>query len=297
MPTLDLSDLPSAEDERHEFKGGDTSDLDLATKLCRAASAFWNSGGGVLAVGIDSNGVPDHGIRLQVGRQSRRDWIDQMLSRVAPVGRYTVQIRRHIHEEDRGHVIVEFAESTAGPHMAPDNRYYVRGGAHTVPAGHFLVEAIRTRRMLLQPKLGARLRRKAEHFKHIELLVLALNDAPAVQVEIDIQNPERFHADHAILRENFPLRIGVVDRAHPFTMDYDILPYLDTPRVGEAAPKLEMKYRDLAGNIYEDEYPLEVLRSIGTMQIGDPPIERLVQELKSMNSHLATLVAIAGNPS
>src|SRR5271163_4647353 len=80
----DLASLPSAEDDRHEYKSSLTKDSDIAEKIARAASGFWNSGGGLFVAGVNGKGQPDAGIAVTVGRQSRRDWIDQTISRVLP---------------------------------------------------------------------------------------------------------------------------------------------------------------------------------------------------------------------
>jgi hypothetical protein len=163
----DLVSLPGAEDDRHEYKSSSTRDSDLSDKIARAASGFWNSGGGLFVAGVNGNGQPDGGISLIVGRQSRRDWIDQAISRVAPRAHYAVQ---SIEDSGAGLtisngnavVMIGFATSDVGPHMAPDNRYYIRAGAHTVPASHFLVEAIHARRGLRLPLLRHLVRRKPE---------------------------------------------------------------------------------------------------------------------------------------
>lgn len=284
-----LGFLPPAEDERHEFKGGATPEKELAEKIARAASAFWNSGGGRFVIGVDGSGTPDEGALLHVGRQSRRDWIDQAVARVTPVGSYSVEIEAVEVTTDRGIVAVTFNRSVLGPHMAPDNRYYVRGGAHTVPATHFIVEAIRAQRALLRPYLRARLRRDPNDPSHVQLLVLALNDAPSIDVHIALINPEGLHETYRTLMENFPLRVGVVDREHPFVMDYDALPYLAKPRLGDDAPRLELTYHDVVGNRYGDAFPLELIKSIGSLQIGSPPLERIARGVEQINKHLEAL--------
>ena len=82
--------LLTAEDERHEFKSSLTSDTDLAGKIGKAASGFWNSGGGLFVAGVDGTGSPDGGIADTVSRQPRREWIDQHIGRLAPRGDYVV---------------------------------------------------------------------------------------------------------------------------------------------------------------------------------------------------------------
>lgn len=95
LEDLDLSEfLPNAEDDRHEYKSSAIkNDKELGDKIAKAASGFWNSGGGLFVVGVDGNGQPDGGISLSVGqkgRQSRRDWIDQVISQVTPKSAYVV---------------------------------------------------------------------------------------------------------------------------------------------------------------------------------------------------------------
>jgi len=160
LEDLDLSEfLPSAEDDRHEYKSSAIkNDKELGDKIVKAASGFWNSGGGLFVAGVDGNGQSDGGISLNVGQQSRRDWIDQVISQVTPKSAYAV----HSIEDNgcgcniepgKGVFLIGFGESEIGPHMANDHRYYIRAGAHTVPANHFIVEAIHARRGLRTPLL------------------------------------------------------------------------------------------------------------------------------------------------
>ena len=88
----DLSEfLPNAEDDRHEYKSSAIkNDKELGDKIAKAASGFWNSGGGLFVVGVNENGQPDGGISLNVGRQSRRDWIDRAISQVMPKSCYVI---------------------------------------------------------------------------------------------------------------------------------------------------------------------------------------------------------------
>src|SRR5688572_15910098 len=90
---LDLVTLPTAEDDLHEYKSSATPNDKLAEKLARAASGFWNSGGGLFVAGLDNaTGRPDGGITPTVGRQSRRDWIDRIVNQVTPAARYFVKV-------------------------------------------------------------------------------------------------------------------------------------------------------------------------------------------------------------
>jgi len=146
-----LQSLPPQENQEYEFKCSSTPDSQLAEKIWKAASGFWNAGGGTLVIGVANDGRPDEGISLKVGWQPRKDWIDQVIWRVDPQGNHKVQIPRK--NSDKGVFAIKFDQSHIGPHMAPDCRYYIRAGAHTVQANHFIVESIRARRSAFHPIL------------------------------------------------------------------------------------------------------------------------------------------------
>ena len=92
LETLDLSTIPSAEDDRYEFKCSKLNLDALKPKLQKAASAFWNTGGGTLIAGVDNAGKPDGGIPLTNDRQPIRDWVDNVLKEVNPTGKYRVRL-------------------------------------------------------------------------------------------------------------------------------------------------------------------------------------------------------------
>ena len=144
---MEINDIPATEDDKHEFKSSLTPDNKLKTKIQAAASGFSNSGGGFFVIGLDDEtGLADGGITDQVGRQSREDWIDTVVNQVeqAPLykihkidrvnGRGTLDTQKYIY-------VVEYFYNPLAPHMSPDQRYYIRAGAHTVPARNFIVEA------------------------------------------------------------------------------------------------------------------------------------------------------------
>jgi hypothetical protein len=258
----DLASLPSAEDDRHEYKASATNDNDLADKIGRAASGFWNSGGGLFVAGVNGKGRPDGGISLSVGRQSRRDWIDQAISRVSPRARYAVQS-----VEDHGAgfainsgsavILIGFAPSETGPHMAPDNRYYIRAGAHTVSASHFLVEAIHARRGFRAPLLRHVVRRKPEGGGVLQLGVICLNDAPALNVELTLDPLPRWLVSWGV---RLPLVVPVISRETPFYFDFHFL------SIGaEPSPvfQAKLKYMDLADRTYETILDVDVDKQMG----------------------------------
>ena len=258
----DLVSLPSAEDDRHEYKASATMDSELTEKISRAASGFWNSGGGLFVAGVNNNGQTDGGISLTVGRQPRRDWIDQAISRVSPRAHYAVQCI-----EDRGAglaitpgnavVLIGFAPSESGPHMAPDNRYYIRAGAHTLPASHFLVEAMYARRGLRVPMLRHVVRRKPEGGEVLQLGVICLNDAPALNVELSLDPLPLWLKDWGT---QLPLVVPMISRETPFYFDFHILMAGQEPR---ETFQVRLKYIDLADRTHQTILAVDVDRQMG----------------------------------
>ena len=185
----DLLDLPDEESENYEYKSSELSPKKLKEKLAIAASAFWNSGGGIFIAGVDDNGKIDGGVPASVGRQTLRDWADQVLASVEPLGPYAIKTitRKNatsLINEEQAILVVSFGVSVVGPHMAQDKKYYVRAGAHSGSVGHFIVEAIRARRGLQKPILCGLIRRNEHKPNTMELAILALNLEFRVQRQI-----------------------------------------------------------------------------------------------------------------
>jgi predicted HTH transcriptional regulator len=169
LETFDLNQLPETEDDFFEFKSSSTA-LDEAgelkknfknefkKKLTCAVSGFANSGGGCFVVGVDRNGNADNGLPLKIERQDLRDWVDQIIKEVEPVPQYEIKLienseGRGVINRDSAVLVVAVHESHVGPHMAPDRHYYIRAGAHTVSAKHFIVDAIWAKRHFSKPRL------------------------------------------------------------------------------------------------------------------------------------------------
>jgi hypothetical protein len=265
LEDLDLSEfLPNAEDDRHEYKSSAIkNDKELGDKIAKAASGFWNSGGGLFVVGVDGNGQPDGGISLNVGRQSRRDWIDQAISQVMPKSCYVIHSIENSSncmniEQGKAVFLIGFGESEIGPHMANDHRYYIRAGAHTVPASHFIVEAIYARRGLTTPLLRHIVRRKPGHSGIIQLGIVALNAAAAINVSIKIDAlPQIFTSD---LEEKLSLQIPIISEKFPLFFDiYQIMiGRKELPPFG-----INLTYSDMANRKYQQSFEVDIDRQLG----------------------------------
>jgi hypothetical protein len=74
----ELDDLPAEEPDNFDRKAGRLFDDQegFLKSVAKALSAFANSGGGSLMLGVQDDGTPD-GLPSTVGRATMRDWIEQ----------------------------------------------------------------------------------------------------------------------------------------------------------------------------------------------------------------------------
>lgn len=294
----DLRILPEEENDNYEYKSSrirehKTYRSKLQREIQTAASAFWNTGGGLFVAGVNDNGQIDGGIPARMGSQRLRDWVDQIVTGVRPVGEYHVNT---IEAKDAGSLIeqgcivliIGFEESYVLPHMSSDNRYYIRAGAHSVPAGHYLVEAMRSRRGLLHPMLRGLLRVHERKAGILELVVLAVNGTPAIDVSINLNPLPAFFARNEHTQSQFPLLVPIIDHQNPFRMD---LTTLRNRRswMGEEPVYLELKYHDITGRIFSSHQLIDHERSISQLELNarrstysEKTLDKILKELKRL---------------
>jgi Putative DNA-binding domain len=295
LETFDLSQLPSAEDDDFEFKSSLTSFEGLKDKLQRAASGFANSGGGFFIAGVDEKGYADGGFLLKVGKEGRRsgedlrDWVDTIVNSVEPAPKYEIKLINNSEEKgiinsDCAVLILYIYESFIGPHMAPDKRYYIRAGAHTVPAKHFIVDAIWAKRHVSKPRLTHLFRLKPEKESVVQLGVLTLTDSPAVNVTITISPlPNSMNSVESL----FPLKIPVVDRNNPFF--FDVQSFCEGTDSFKENTSICVGYDDLAGNHYIYKTLLKIDGALPPMTIGNDNPAKLVKVLESIEKTISNL--------
>ncbi len=292
----DLLELPGIETDDYEYKSSRIADMpnyrtELQTKLCKAASAFWNTGGGIFVAGVDDHGIIDGGLPGMMGKQKLRDWVDQALVSVTPTGPYTVKTFERELADSRilpGQVVlvVAFGESFDLPHMAHDNRYYVRAGAHSNPANHYLVEAIRARRGLRRPMLRGLLREHPHKHGVIELVILALNDLPALNVNISFDpKPEVYQK---VFQVQFPINVAVIDRTHPFTLDVATMK-TRYKWLGNQAVCLKLQYEGIMGTKYDESQYLDHRHTFTPVQLATRSKDKPEKTLKKISAQLARL--------
>jgi len=299
----DLLEIPPGETDEYEFKSSlirvsQHYRSDLSSKLTKTASAFWNTGGGILVVGVDDNGKVDGGIPYMMGKQKLRDWVDMILNAVSPVGPYTVRTIKPESENSKIDpemvvLVVAFGESYDLPHMAPDNRYYVRAGAHSNPASHYLVEAIRARRGLERPMLRALIRENPQKAGVIELTIVTINDLPALNVFIDFDPVPTHLAEQ--MPDRLPLIVPLIDRNNPFRMDIGTMRRL-TYWLGDAPFHVLLQYEGVRGTQFKGTQLVDHLRSLGPAEIhlsnGSAPdkiLKKINKQLVRLNDSIAVL--------
>jgi hypothetical protein len=287
----DLLNLPEEENDRYEYKSSKTPTDKLKDKICIAASAFWNSGGGFFFAGVDDHGQVDGGIPENIGRQKLRDWVDQVLLGVEPRGPYHIKlISKSLPaspiDSDKVVLVIGFGESYTAPHMAPDKKYYVRAGAHSGSTGHFLVEAIRAKRGIQAPMLRGILRLHERKSQIIELVIIPVNEATALNVSITFNPFPQIIERH--FRDRFPVRIAAIDRAHPFVMDLSTFPG-NRQAFGEDPVYLQFEYEDVLGRRYSDQQLLDPKQNMGPIKIGEEITEKVHQSLEKVARQLSRL--------
>lgn len=256
---INLETLPP-EDSFYEYKAGNTPWERLRHLAGKAASAFWNSGGGVLVVGANSDGSLDQGIDSHRGRTPLRDWIDQVVGEVHPQGPYSIEIydrgtlqKDNVNSEKVVAVVI-FEESHRAPHMAPDKHYYIRAGAHSEPAPGYVVEGLWARRHQRHPNLVHMLRLSKDKIEALQLVVINTSPEPALNVRL-VLNPVPQLWQQAVQELNpFPLIYPIVDKGNPIELDISTWTNSDE-RIGPDS-RIFLEYQDVLGKVYSYEETL-----------------------------------------
>ena len=131
--------------------------------VAKELSAFANTGGGSLIIGVADDGTPD-GLEPMVGKTRVRDWIEQVVPHLLDYALSDFRVHTVIKREDgtsripegKEVIVIDVGDSALAPHQSiRDHTYYHRQGGRAVPARHFYLELLRQR--LTNPSLIFRL--------------------------------------------------------------------------------------------------------------------------------------------
>lgn len=284
----DLLNLPKEESSVIEYKSSRTPLDKLKNKISVAASSFWNSGGGIFIAGVNDNGIIDGGIPSKKGRQSIRDWADNAIKLTEPLGEYMIYVvksENHASKinEDKVVLIIEFNKSNLVPHMAYDNKYYIRAGAHSDSATHFQVEALRTLRQFTKPNLRGIMKKHPSKPRVEQLMIVALNDATALNIRLSF-DPFPIALERFSDKE-FPLEIPIINKNNPFSMDISLFGAREKS-FGIDSVKLILTFNDILGNSYEVEQVINPQKNLQPMEIGEDINLRLVKAIENLTKKI-----------
>lgn len=155
--------LPSGEQDYFERKSGALiRDSDFHEKIAKAISAFANSGGGHLIIGVRDDGSIDGVPRNHKGRRtSTKDWLEQVIPNLVS---YPLQDFR-VHEVEPEIpsiipanaviIVIDVGDSLMAPHQSASSKiYFHRTGGRSQPAPHHFLEALRGREKYPSQKIA-----------------------------------------------------------------------------------------------------------------------------------------------
>lgn len=160
-----IDDLPSPatpEDDRFDRKQFSSDEQELKASLAKALSAFANSGGGHIFLGISDDGAL-HGVPAKMkGRQSAKDWVENLVyaSLEPPLQAFRVhEIDIPIAPDeatDRQIIVIDVADSEQAPHqVAKSGTYFHRASGKSIPAPDFYLRLLSGRRTRPRIEIGA----------------------------------------------------------------------------------------------------------------------------------------------
>lgn len=287
-----LVDLPKQEASKYEYKSSKISEQDektyrdaLRDKIQKAASAFWNSGGGYFIVGYDEKTETiDGGIPGKMGNQNLLDWVDTVIHQVEPVGRYeATAIKRSSTSsfiaENKVVLVIGFDRSNNPPHMSTDNKYYIRAGRHTTAANHFLVEALRSKRYAREPYLRGTLRLHPQKSGIIELVISSITTVPALDVTIDFEPRPKFFNPLEL-----PLQVSFIDNINIFRLDFAIFRGNDANEnwVGYEEVRLKLNYSSFDGKSFESNDIINLYKNISHHELNISSSDDIKRSIRDM---------------
>jgi hypothetical protein len=143
--------LPSGEPDAFDRKSGLLlSKPDFEEALGKALSAFANSGGGHLLLGVKDDGTFD-GVppMTKKGKTSTREWLEQKIPALLDRPLQDFKVHQVVPSSPSSIppgqvvIVIDVGDSNLAPHQNASNHiYYFRVGGHSKPAPHFYLDIL-----------------------------------------------------------------------------------------------------------------------------------------------------------
>lgn len=244
----DLLNLPLGEFDWLEAKGRrviDISDprvkLDQAKQtMSKAVSAFANTGGGRLVIGmnvssdswqVDGGGVPR---KLKSGT---REWLEDIVPHLVDPMLQTFNVYE-VHDfppgsgldEDCAVYVLDVGDSLQAPHMASDHVYYGRVAGKSRPLGNRLVRDILGRRRDPVFEVSVEAERRVhsvepnalDHFHYLRTQP-GPREVETRELVVSARNVGRAYAKYVSIEVKFPLRWLDDDRADVYASTVEVI--------------------------------------------------------------------------
>lgn len=298
----DLELIPRAETDLYEYKSSKSIHKlsELRKKIKKAASGFWNSGGGYFVIGVDDNGKIDGGIPKYIGKQPILEWVQQSITEVNFEALFTTNQIEIV--SDKCVVIIGFSPTTNVPIMnSEDNKYYIRAGARTEPANQFIVESLFSKRNLQSPVLRGVIHENATNNNAIDLKIIAINSSVALDIEIDFS--PRMEVIEDCYGDLLPFTVSAIDKSNPFSMAFASSNTNNWEQWG--IPKqfdLILKYNDIYGNHYFEQQTIHLDRSFARIEYTSTDdlknhIKKISRSLESLKNQYSQNSRISSSQS
>lgn len=214
--------------------------------------------------------------------------VDNAIKLTEPTGEYTINIVCKSSddskiEDNKAIIVICFYESNMIPHMAYDKKYYIRVGAHSGAANHYLVESLRSLRGITKPNLRGIMKYHPTKPRIEQLAVIALNESVALDVKLNFVPLPLAFKEH--FSGNFPLEIAAIDRNNPFSMEISGFGFREQA-FGIDPVMLQLEYKDVLGNTYKSEQEISPQKNLQPMTIGDDIFKELVKAIENLTKKI-----------
>src|SRR5215218_5083825 len=139
--------LPVGEHDYFDRKSGALlTSGDFRKDMAKALSAFSNSGGGHIVIGVEDDGTFT-GVTPLRGKTPTREWLEQVIPNLVSFPLEDFRVHEVVPAMPSAIpggmvlLVVDVGDSVLAPHQSdPARTYYYREGGHSKPAPHFYLE-------------------------------------------------------------------------------------------------------------------------------------------------------------